>query len=51
MKKAPAKSGDEQDIVTSWRKEYTFTKRPGVCAKVKRAIRRRQRHDKSWRDE
>ena len=39
----PAKSGDEQDVVTGWRKYYTWTQRPGATSKTKRAIRRRER--------
>ena len=41
--RAPAKSGDEQDVVTSWRRYYVWTKRPGATSRVKRAIRRRER--------
>lgn len=42
-KREPAKSGAEQDVVTSWRKWYCYTGRPGVTAWIKRAIRRRER--------
>lgn len=51
MHKAPAKSGAEEDVVTAWRKLYCYTQRAGVTSKIKRQIRRRQRHDKKWRDE
>lgn len=49
MPKTPAKSGDEQDVTSQWRKVYCYTQRPGVCAKVKRAMRRRERHDRSYK--
>lgn len=40
----PARSGDEQDVIsTRWRKMYAWTQRAGTTAKVKRAIRRRER--------
>jgi hypothetical protein len=46
-----AKSAAEQDVVTPWRKLYCYTKRAGVTASIKRQIRRRQRHDKSWKND
>ena len=41
----PAKSGTEQDVLSRYaRSIYCYTQRAGVCSKVKRAIRRRERH-------
>lgn len=47
----PARSGDEQDAIHA-RDLYKFTKRPGVVARLKRAIRRRERHKRydRWED-
>lgn len=39
----PARSGAEQDVVTNWRRLYTWTKRPGSTSWTKRQIRRRER--------
>jgi hypothetical protein len=46
--KTKLKTGDEWDVVTGWRKYLCWTKRPGACKKVKRRIRRRDRHN--WRN-
>lgn len=43
-----ARSADEQDVIEG-RQFYCYTKRAGVTAKVKRAIRRRERHN--WKKE
>lgn len=48
-----ARSGDEWDALDPhWRQMYCYTQRAGVTAKIKRAIRRRERHnwkkDLSW---
>ena len=45
-RKEPARSFAERDVVES-RKWYCYTQRPGVTAKIKRAIRRRAR--RNWR--
>ncbi len=39
------KSADEQDVFTGWRRLYSYTQRAGVCHKVKRRARRRERHE------
>ncbi len=39
----PARSGDEQDVLTRWRKNYCWTQRAGATSKVKRRVRRRER--------
>ena len=36
-------TADELDVLTKWRRMYCYTKRPGVCARVKRNFRRRER--------
>ena len=41
--RSPALNGDEQDVLTAWRKLYCWTKRPGATSAVKRQIRRRER--------
>lgn len=33
----------EQDVLTSWRRVYCYTRRPGVCRKVKNWSNRRDR--------
>jgi hypothetical protein len=33
----------EQDVLTEWRHCYVYTKRAGVCSRVKRIYRRRER--------
>lgn len=40
--RGPLISGDEQDAVTGWRRFLSW--RPGERAKIKRKIRRRERH-------
>jgi len=43
--KIPWKGGDEFDVLDPYvRRAYTFTKKAGVCARVKRRYRRRMRH-------
>lgn len=43
-KRGPAKSGDEQDCLSRRaRRALVFTQKPGVTARVKRAVRRRER--------
>jgi hypothetical protein len=37
------KGWDEEDALTDWRKWYGYTQRAGVCARVKRRYRRRER--------
>ena len=38
-----ARSGDEYDVVTDWRKLICCLSRPGVCSATKRRMRRRGR--------
>lgn len=38
----PAKQADEYDVVTGWRRVLVW--RPGEVARIKRRIRRRERH-------
>ena len=38
-----ARSGEEVDCVTGWRRVFTSFRRPGRCASIKRTIRRRGR--------
>lgn len=35
----------EQDVFTGWRRVYCYTQRAGVCAKIKRNARRRERRE------
>lgn len=39
----PARSGDEQDVLSRWRPYYCWTQRAGATSKVKRRVRRRER--------
>lgn len=39
------KGHDEQDVHTSWRRVYSWTKRSGATSKVKRRTRRRERRE------
>jgi hypothetical protein len=39
----PYINGDEQDVLTSSRRFFVYTKRPGVCRRVKRGYQRRLR--------
>jgi hypothetical protein len=39
------KSFDEQDVFTSWRRVYCWTRRAGACRRVKRRANRRERHE------
>lgn len=43
MSRAGVKTAAEQDVVTRWRRHYCYTARAGVCAGIKRQIRRRER--------
>lgn len=43
--KRKAVSGDEQDVVSSWRRYYRYLQRPGATSRIKRQMRRRERHD------
>ena len=40
-----ANDGDEQDILTGWRKLYCYTQRAGVTNAIKRRARRRERRE------
>ena len=40
-------SGDEYDVLTKARKFYSYTQRPKVCKKVKRAYNKKERR---WLD-
>ena len=51
LPKEKAGNGDEQDVVTAWRKLYCYTQRAGVTSSIKRGIRRRQRHNKDWKND
>lgn len=44
-KREPARSGQEQDVLSRSRKQHAFAQRPGICAEVKRAVRRRERRN------
>ena len=35
----------EDDVFTKWRHQYRYTQRAGVCAKIKRGARRRERRE------
>ena len=35
----------EQDVFTRWRRLYCYTDRAGVCHKIKRGARRRERRE------
>ncbi len=37
------RSGEEYDVTTRWRRLFRYTRRPGVCAGIKRGMRRRGR--------
>jgi hypothetical protein len=43
-RRPPVKAAGGDDVVTFWRRLLSFTQRPGVTSKVKRAIRRHERH-------
>jgi len=47
MRKEPAKSGFEQDVVTGWRRVLCYTLRAGVCKKAKRQMNKRFR--RKWK--
>lgn len=47
--KQKLKSGDEYDLVSSWRKRGWMVRRAGVWKKVKRALNKRFR--KEWRSD
>ncbi len=38
-------NGVEQDVFTGWRRLYCYTKRAGVCSRIKRNARRRERRE------
>ena len=40
-----ANEGDEQDVLTGWRKMYCYTQRAGVTNAIKRRARRRERRE------
>lgn len=40
-----ANEGDEQDVLTEWRKMYCYTQRAGETDTVKRRARRRERRE------
>lgn len=44
MKRKAVKS-DEYDVVTGWRHYLCYMQRAGVVSKIKRRMRRRERHD------
>jgi len=35
----------EDDVFSSWRRVYCYTQRAGVCARIKRGARRRERRE------
>lgn len=35
----------EDDVFGSWRRAYCYTQRAGVCARIKRGARRRERRE------
>lgn len=37
--------GDEQDVITGWRKKLCYCARPGVTSSIKRKMRRRERQE------
>lgn len=45
MGRRQAKQSDEYDVVTDWRRFLCYMKRAGVVSKIKRRMRRRERHD------
>lgn len=47
MNRRPIRTGDEQDVHTSWRRRYVWTQRAGATAAVKRRSRRWERHQAS----
>lgn len=49
--KETSKSGAEWDVTTGWKRLYVYTQRAGVSASIKRGIRRRQRHNKDWKND
>ena len=42
--KRKAVKADEQDVVTGWRRHLCYMQRAGVVTKIKRRMRRRERH-------
>ncbi len=44
MGKRKTVSGDEQDVVNA-RQHYCYLQRPGATDKIKRRMRRRERHE------
>jgi hypothetical protein len=47
----PARSGDEQDVITRWRRVYCWTHRAGACHRVKRQLNRRARRRRDYLQE
>jgi len=43
IKRIPLKDGDEQDVLTGWRYAYLYTRKPGVCKRVKKKYNKRFR--------
>lgn len=43
MKRRVKNSWREQNVLTSWRRIYCYTRRPGVCRWVKNQANRRER--------
>lgn len=43
--KRRTREGVEQDVFTTWRRWYRWTKRAGVCARIKRNANRRERRE------
>jgi hypothetical protein len=50
MPKETAKNDEEDDVTTAQKGLYVYTQRAGVSSKIKRGIRRRQRHNKDWKN-
>jgi len=46
-KRPPVTVAGGDDVVSSWRRLLCYTQRPGVTDKIKRNIRRSERHEAS----
>lgn len=44
----PMNSAAENDALTGWRRFYCYLQRAGATSSIKRAYRRRERHDREW---
>ena len=44
-RRLPARSGDEHDVVTRWRRVAKYLGKPGAASSIKRRMRRRERHE------